>query len=73
VLTSLGAGLATCALLGLMSNEGDVCPSGYVVDGLMGDGWGTHPTDPTPTFRCRTYIGSGDTQPPPFHAIACPV
>lgn len=67
-LTSLGAGLATCALLALLSDEGDVCPSGYVVDGLMGDGWETQPTEPTPTCRCRTHIGGGDTQPPPFRA-----
>jgi molybdopterin/thiamine biosynthesis adenylyltransferase len=65
-LTALGAGLATCALLGLLSSEGDVCPSGYVVDGLMGDSWETQPTDPVPTCRCRGRIGAGDTQQPSF-------
>ncbi len=64
-LTVLGAGLATCALLGLLSTEGDVCSSGYVVDGLMGDGFETHPTEPDPTCRCRERIGAGDTRPPP--------
>jgi hypothetical protein len=65
-LTALGAGLATCALLGLLSSEGDVCPSGYVLDGLMGDCWETQPTEPVPTCRCRGRIGAGDTQQPPF-------
>lgn len=64
-LTVLGAGLAACALLALLSTEGDVCPSGYVVDGLMGDGFETHPTDPDPTCRCRERIGAGDTKLPP--------
>lgn len=65
-LTGLGAGLATCALLGLLSTEGDVCPSGYWVDGLMGDGSATEPTDPLPSCRCRQNLGVGDTKPPPF-------
>lgn len=65
-LTALGAGLATCALLALLSSEGDVCPPGYWVDGLMGDASETHPTEPLPTCRCRTRIGAGDSQPPPF-------
>lgn len=65
-LTALGAGLATCALLALLSSEGDVCPPGYWVDGLMGDASETHPTEPLPTCRCRTRIAAGDSQPPPF-------
>ena len=65
-LTALGAGLATCALLALLSPEGDVCPSGYWVDGLMGDGAETQPTEPVSTCRCRQRIGVGDSQPPPF-------
>lgn len=67
-LTVLGAGLATCALLALLSAEGEVCPSGYVVDGLMGDGFETQPTEPDSTCRCRGLIGAGDTQPPPLLA-----
>ena len=63
-LTVLGAGLATCALLALLSGEGDVCPAGYIVDGLMGDGFETRPTEPNPSCRCRTRIGVGDSDPP---------
>lgn len=63
-LTVLGSGLATCALLALLSGEGDVCPSGYIIDGLMGDGLETRPTEPDPNCRCRTRIGLGDTEPP---------
>jgi hypothetical protein len=65
-LTALGAGLATCALLALLSSEGDVCPAGYWVDGLMGDAAETKPTEPLTTCRCRSRIAAGDTQPPPF-------
>lgn len=65
-LTVLGSGLATCALLALLTGEGDVCPSGYIIDGLMGDGLETQPTEPDPKCRCRTQIALGDTQPPPF-------
>jgi molybdopterin/thiamine biosynthesis adenylyltransferase len=67
-LTVLGAGLATCALLALLSGEGDVCPSGYIIDGLMGDGLETRPTEPDPNCRCRTQLGRGDTEPPSFVA-----
>lgn len=63
-LTVLGSGLATCALLALLSSEGDVCPSGYIVDGLMGDGFETRPSEPDPNCRCRTRIGLGDADPP---------
>src|SRR5262249_34683175 len=55
-LTALGAGLATSALLALLSREGDVCPSGYWVDGLMGDSSETQPTEPLATCRCRGRI-----------------
>lgn len=65
-LTALGAGLATCALLALLSSEGDVCPSGYWVDGLMGDASETRPIEPDSTCRCRSRVGVGDTEPPPF-------
>ena len=69
-LTALGAGLAACALLALLSREGDVCPSGYWVDGLMGDSAETQPTEPVATCRCRQRIGLGDSQPPPFMSPA---
>jgi hypothetical protein len=67
-LTTLGAGLAACALLALLSSEGEVCPSGYWVDGLMGDALETQPTEPSPKCRCRGRIGVGDTRPPQFLA-----
>jgi molybdopterin/thiamine biosynthesis adenylyltransferase len=67
-LTVLGSGLATCALLALLTGEGDVCPSGYIIDGLMGDGLETQPTEPEPNCRCSTQMGLGDTEPPPFIA-----
>jgi len=69
-LTALGAGLATCALLALLSREGDVCPSGYWVDGLMGDSSETQPAEPVASCRCRQRIGVGDSQPPPFMSPA---
>jgi molybdopterin-synthase adenylyltransferase len=65
-LTVLGAGLATCALLALLSGEGDVCPSGYIIDGLMGDSIETQPAEPLSTCRCCHQRGLGDTQPPPW-------
>lgn len=65
-LTALGAGLATCALLALLSSEGAVCPSGYWIDGLMGDSSETEPAEPVATCRCRSRIGIGDAPPPPF-------
>lgn len=65
-LTVLGAGLATCALIALMSSEGEFCPSGYVVDGLMGDGFEIPPTEPQPGCRCRTQLGLADSSPPPL-------
>jgi hypothetical protein len=65
-LTALGAGLATCALLAMLSSEGAVCPSGYWVDGLMGDSGETHPAEPSATCRCRRHLGMGDSRPPPF-------
>lgn len=65
-LTALGGAMATCALLGLLSSEGAVCPSGYWIDGLMGDGGETTPSEPTVGCRCRSQLGRGDTAPPPF-------
>jgi molybdopterin-synthase adenylyltransferase len=65
-LTALGAGLATCALLALLSSEGAVCPSGYWIDGLMGDSGELGPAEPVTACRCRSRLGVGDTQPPPF-------
>ncbi len=65
-LTILGAGLASCALLGLLSTEGDVCHSGYWVDGIFGDSGVTNPVEPDPACWCRHRIGAGDTKAPSF-------
>jgi molybdopterin-synthase adenylyltransferase len=65
-LTALGASLGTCALLALLTSEGAVCPSGYWIDGLMGDSGETEPAEPLPTCRCRSRLGIGDAAPTPF-------
>jgi hypothetical protein len=65
-LTVLGAGMATCALLALLSDEADVIPSGYVLDGMFGDAHGTTPRDPKPGCRCRHQLGLGDGSAPPL-------
>ncbi len=65
-LTVLGAGLATSAMLGLLTEEGEACPSGYVVDGLFGDGMELQPDTPIAGCRCRRRIGLADAEPPPL-------
>lgn len=65
-LTVLGSGLTSCALLSLLSEEGEVAPSGYWVDGFFGDSHLTEPTEPISDCRCRTQVGLGDTSQPPF-------
>ncbi len=65
-LTVMGAGLATCALLALLSREADIAPSGYWVDGFLGDSQETNPKHPIEGCRCRKQLGLGDTSPPPF-------
>lgn len=63
-LTVLGAGLAACALLTLLSEEGDVAPGGYWVDGFLGDSRELDPTTPLEGCRCRSQLGHGDQHPP---------
>jgi hypothetical protein len=65
-LTVLGSGLAACALLTMLSEEGEVAPSGYWLDGFLGDSGETGPKEPVPGCRCRTQLGSGDSSPRPF-------
>jgi len=65
-LTVLGAGMATCALLALLSDEGDIIPNGYILDGMFGDTFDSKPTEPKPDCRCRANLGRGDTAAPPF-------
>lgn len=70
-LTVLGAGLAACALLTLLSEEGDVAPSGYWIDGFLGDSRELDPTAPVAGCRCRDRLGRGDQELPsllPNHA-----
>lgn len=65
-LTSLGSGLAACALLSLLSDESTEAPSGYWVDGMFGDARETEPRDPKPDCWCRGRIGIGDGATPPL-------
>jgi molybdopterin/thiamine biosynthesis adenylyltransferase len=65
-LTVLGAGVASCALLALVSDDGDVSPSGFLVDGFVGYTMPTGPEEPMSECRCRERIGAGDRSPPPF-------
>jgi len=65
-LTVLGAGLATSALLALLTEEGEACPSAYVVDGLFGDWRELAPAVPRIGCRCRSRLGIADAEPPPF-------
>ncbi len=67
-LTVLGSGLATCAMLTLLSEEGDVASSGYVVDGFLGYSIAIGPKEPKPGCRCRQQLGLGDSSAPPFRA-----
>lgn len=65
-LTVLGAGMATCALLALLSEESDVIPNGYVLDGMFGDAFETKTNEARHDCRCRLNVGRGDGAAPPF-------
>lgn len=65
-LTVLGAGMATCGLIALLSDEGDIVPSGYLFDGMLGDAFEIGPIEPKADCRCRLQLGLGDASPPPF-------
>lgn len=65
-LTVLASSVATCALLVLLSEEGDVAPSGVIVDGFLGYTMETEPEDPVDECRCRQRLGMGDRCTPPF-------
>ena len=58
--------MATCALLALLSDEGDVIPNGYVLDGIFGDAFETKTREPTADCRCQRNLGRGDRAAPPF-------
>jgi molybdopterin-synthase adenylyltransferase len=65
-LTVLGSGLATSALLALLSEEGDVVPSCYWVDGFLGDSGVSALDHPQSDCRCRQQVGLGDSAAPSF-------
>ena len=65
-LTVLGAGMATCALLALISDDGDVIASGYWFDGMFGDAREAEPKEPRADCRCQQQHGLGDTAVIPF-------
>ena len=65
-LTVLGSGLGTCALLTMLSEDGAVVPSGYIVDGFLGDAIISQPYEPNSSCRCQQRLGRGDTKSPGF-------
>jgi hypothetical protein len=65
-LTALGASLATCALLALLSREGEVAPSGFIVDGFLAYAMETQPTTPRADCICRAKLGMADAAAPSF-------
>jgi hypothetical protein len=65
-LTVLGSGLATCALLAILSDDGEVASDGYWVDGFLGDARDTGTEQPIPSCRCRAVLGHGDAASPVF-------
>lgn len=65
-LTVVGSGLATSALLTLLSEEGDVCPSSYWVDSFMGDSCIQKLNKPKIDCRCQKQLGLGDSAVLPF-------
>lgn len=65
-LTTLGSGLMTCALLGLLAEEGDVAPHGYWLDGFLGDSHEVGPAEPLSDCWCRSRLGKGDAAAPPL-------
>src|SRR5262249_38062163 len=65
-LTVMGSGLATSALLALLSDEGEAAPSGYWVDAFLGDSAEIGPKIPVTGCRCQKRIGLGDIAAPPL-------
>jgi molybdopterin/thiamine biosynthesis adenylyltransferase len=71
-LTVLGSGLAACGLLALLAEEGDVAPTGYVVDGFMGDARESAAFEPVISCRCREILGLGDAAALAFATTGLP-
>jgi molybdopterin/thiamine biosynthesis adenylyltransferase len=65
-LTVLGAGMGICALLAVLSDDGDVIPSGYWFDGMFGDARETQPAEPRADCRCRRQLALADAAVVPF-------
>ncbi len=65
-LTVLGAGMATSALLALLSEDGDDIPSGYWCDGMFGDAGETDPREPVEGCRCGFLLAQGEQAPIPL-------
>jgi molybdopterin/thiamine biosynthesis adenylyltransferase len=65
-LTVLASGMAACGLIGVLSSEGPVLPSGWILDGLYGDAFETATDRPKQDCRCRAQIGLADSSPPPL-------
>jgi len=59
-LTTLGASLATCALIGLLSEAGEYSPAGLIVDPLVGYAMESDTSESKPDCRCRLRLGRGD-------------
>ena len=47
-------------MLSFFTEEGEACPSGYVIDGLFGDSLEMRPHEPVPGCRCRMRLGLAD-------------
>jgi hypothetical protein len=63
-LTLFGAGMMGCALLGLLSEESDVLPRRYVLDGLLGDAPTPRPAPSiNPACICVKRQGKGSDAP----------
>lgn len=67
-LTVLGSSLAASALLAMLSTDGITAPTGYVIDGFLGDGRITAGDEPNAACRCRGLMGKGDNVVIPFLA-----
>lgn len=65
-LTVLASGMAACGLIGLLSSEGSVLPSGWILDGLYGDAFETATEKPKSDCRCLAQVALADSSPPPL-------
>ncbi len=65
-LTVMGSGMGACTLLGLLAGEEEELPSGWIVDGLLGDAFESGQGLPDLDCRCRAQLARGDDSPPPL-------